>query len=215
MIRALLFDADGVVIDSEHIWDAGQTQLLAELGYAYDREVLKPQLIGKSSHEGTGIMLAHYGSSADVETIVNRRIEIIQELFRTQLEFVPGFLEFYNSVRASYKTCIATALDRRLYACVDERLKLTKLFDGNIFSIDEVERRSKPDPAIFLYSAKQLGVDPKECIVLEDSPHGLEGARRAGMKCIGFTTTLSREHLAAADQIVDSYSDINLSTLSS
>ncbi|MBI2426254.1 MAG: HAD family phosphatase [Candidatus Kerfeldbacteria bacterium] len=215
MIRALLFDADGVVIDSERLWDEGQTQLLTDLGYVYDRETLKPQIIGKSLREGTAIMLKHYGSSADVDAIVERRIKIVQDLFRDRLEFVSGFLDFYKKVRVSYKTCIATALNRRLFARADERLKLTKLFCGNIFSIDEVGRRSKPDPAIFLYSAKQLGVPPEECLVLEDSPHGVEGARRAGMKCIAFTTTLSRDHLTAADQIVDSYAEIDLSNLSS
>lgn len=95
---------------------------------------------------------------------------------------------------------------------VDVKLHIRELFENNIFSIDDVGRRSKPDPAIFVYSAQQLGVPPEECIVLEDSPYGIEAARRAGMKCIALTTTLPREQLQAADQIVNFYTDIHLYT---
>ena len=70
---------------------------------------------------------------------------------------------------------------------------------------------SKPEPDIFLHAAKMLGENPANCLIVEDAPAGVAAAKRAGMSCVALSTTHGREHLLDADQIVDSFSEINLS----
>ena len=107
------------------------------------------------------------------------------------------------------ETCIATASDDRLILLADEKLGLSKIFGaGKIFKISDVGNTSKPDPAIFLYSAARMNRAPEECMVIEDAPHGVAAAKNAGMYCVALTTTRPREELTRADIVVDSYGDI-------
>jgi HAD superfamily hydrolase (TIGR01509 family) len=129
------------------------------------------------------------------------------------VEFVPGFREFFRKVRATHKTCIATAMPEDLLAIVDTRLGLSVLFDGRIYSLTDVGQRSKPKPDLFLYAARRLAARPGNCVVIEDAPPGVEAARRAGMKCIALTTTYCRRKLSKVDIIVDSFKQIDLTTL--
>ncbi len=210
MIEAILFDAEGVVIDSETIWDKGQEIFLKRKGVNTDIKKLKLLLTGQSMIDGVRIMQELYGFSGDPKDLANERIEIIQELFKTRIDYIPGFKEFYSNLKGSYKTCISTSMNRTLLKDVDARLGLNNLFDHNVFSIDDVRGLSKPDPAIFLYSAEKLGVSPDRCMVIEDSPHGITAAKKAGMYCVGITTTYPYEILKEANQMVSSFSEIRI-----
>ena len=212
-IEAVIFDAEGVVVDSERIWDYGQEVFLARRGLRYDRGRLKPMLTGQSLRDGTRVLERECGLEGDTDKLAAERMEIVRHLFATDVGFVPGFREFFERVRARYRTCLATAMPPDLLALADERLGLTRLFGGQIFTLDDVDQRSKPDPAIFLFASSRLGVDPRACVVIEDAPHGVEAARRAGMLCIGITTTYEPENLAAADLVVSSFDEIDLSAL--
>jgi beta-phosphoglucomutase len=212
MIKAILFDAEGVVIDTEDIWDKGAIIFLEKRGIKYDREKVKSLLTGQSMIDGVKIMQNLYVEklTGDVKDLANERLEIIQKLFRTKIKFIPGFLEFYKNVSEKYKTCIATAMNKQLLKNVSEKLNLVSLFNKNIYSIDDVGGKSKPNPEIFLYSAKKLRVKPANCMVIEDAPHGITAAKRAGMYCVGITTTYSSKQLKDADQIVSQFKDIKI-----
>ncbi|MBI2530007.1 MAG: HAD family phosphatase [Candidatus Diapherotrites archaeon] len=210
MIDTIIFDAEGIVVDSEIIWDRGQEEFLRRRGFVYDRSRIKHLLTGKSLPEGVKILQREYGFKGDSEELAKERIEIVRELFRNQLSFISGFEEFYKKIAGKYKTCIATSMSKDLLEITDQRLGLSKLFNGNVFSIADVGYVSKPNPEIFLYSAKMLSSQPKYCLVIEDSPYGIEAAKRAGMRCIALTTTYERDKLKDADLVVDSYSQINL-----
>jgi beta-phosphoglucomutase len=79
----------------------------------------------------------------------------------------------------------------------------------------DVEQRSKPNPDLFLHAAGRLEARPENCVVIEDAPHGVEAARRAGMKCIALTTTYDRRKLSQADIVVDTFDQIDLATFTS
>jgi beta-phosphoglucomutase len=210
MIKAILFDADGVVIDTEGIWDKGTVIFLEKRGIQYDRKKVKSLLTGQSMKDGVKIMQNLYGEklTGNADDLANERIEIIQKLFRTKIKFIPGFLNFYQKINENYKTCIATAMNRQLLKDVNEKLNLIPLFNNNVYCIDDVGGKSKPNPDIFLYSAKKLGVKPANCMVIEDAPHGITAAKKAGMYCVGITTTYSNKKLKDADQIVSEFKDI-------
>jgi HAD superfamily hydrolase (TIGR01549 family) len=213
MIEAILFDAEGVVVDSEAIWDKGQILFLEKRGIKYDREMVKPLLTGQSMIDGVKVMKALPGYEnliGNDEELAQERMDIVQELFKIQIEFIPGFKEFHNQIKNKYKNCIATAMNRQLLKDVNGKLNLESLFGGNVFSIEDVGGKSKPDPAIFLYSAKKLGINPKNCLVIEDAPHGISAAKNARMYCVGINTTYPMDKLKKADQLVSSFDQIKI-----
>ena len=104
-------------------------------------------------------------------------------------------------------------MDEDLLRIIDRKLNLFKLFKDRVFSLADVGYQSKPNADIFLYAVRQLESKVKNCVVIEDAPHGVEAAKRAGIICIALTTTYDRDKLSAADVVVDSYSDIDLTAL--
>lgn len=210
MIKAIIFDCDGVVIDSEKAWDQSQEIFLERRKLKYNREKIKPLITGQSMINGVKIMKQFYGFTGDNKKLAEERTQIIQELMSNSVGFIPGFLEFYQEIKNKYLTCIATALHRSMLDNVAKNLRLNELFNNNLFSIDDVGGKSKPDPAIFLYAAKQLKVKPNECVVIEDSPNGIMAAKNANIYCIGITTTYPAHLLKQADQIVNSFEEIKI-----
>jgi len=215
MIEAILFDAEGVVIDSEAIWDKGQIVFLEKRGITYDREKVKPLLTGQSMIDGVRIMKSLSGYEnlvGDDEILAQERLDIVQELFKKEIAFISGFEEFHKRVNGDYKICIATAMDEKLLKDVDTKLDLTSLFGGNVYSISDVGGKSKckENPDIFLYSAEKLGVNPEKCLVIEDAPHGIDAAKSAGMYCVAINTTYDMNKLGEADQLVSSFSEIKI-----
>jgi beta-phosphoglucomutase len=208
MIDTIIFDADGVILDSEKLWDKGQEEFLKRRGFRYHRDQLKHLMTSTSPAEGVLVMQKHYGFTGDPGLLARERIEIVRSLFENELTLMEGFLDFFNSIKTSHKTCIATSLDQELLTLADTRLGLAGLFGRNIFTIAQVGHKGKPDPAIFLYAAQKMGSRPEQCLVIEDSPYGITAAKRAGMKCIGLATTYDRSMLKEADQVFGSFSEI-------
>lgn len=208
MIDTILFDTEGVVIDTEPMWDKAQEEFLRRRGVAYNRDKLKHLLSGRSALEAIEITKAACGITGDTRLLAEERAELVRRQLEEHVGFIAGFAEFFQRVRPAYKTCIATAMAEELLRIVDQRLKLAELFGGKIFSLAALGLRSKPHPDIFLHAARALGSTPETCLVIEDAPHGVEAARRAGMRCLAITTTYNREKLRGADRVVDSFAEI-------
>lgn len=209
--RAVICDLDGTVIDTERVWDTAARTLLGRRGKEFDREHVKPLMMGKHIHESTKILLEKHGIEENVDDVVHERRELVREILAKEVRYIPGADDFIRTIKATRAVAIATALERTLIGVVDEALKLSELFDGHVYSIEEVGNVSKPNPDIFLYAAKKVDVAPEHCIVLEDAPLGVQAAKNAGMTCIALTTTVPREKLTLADKVVDSYAEIQLS----
>ncbi|HEY1526407.1 MAG TPA: HAD family phosphatase [Candidatus Angelobacter sp.] len=210
MRDSILFDGEGVVIDSERIWDRGQEEFLQRRGIIYDREKIKPLLAGRSLEDGARILQSTYNFSGDPKTLAQERIAIVKDLFAHEVEFVPGFKEFYSRIQAAFKTCIATMMPQELLDVVIERLDLRTLFGSHIYCPGQGLLRGKPAPDLFLYAAKQLQSSPQQCIVIEDSPNGIEAAKRADMFCIGIATTFEPVRLNNADVVIRAFDEIEL-----
>ncbi|TXI29938.1 MAG: HAD family phosphatase [Nitrosomonas oligotropha] len=213
MIDTIIFDAEGIVIDTETIWDKGQAIFLQRRGFVYDRERIKPLLTGRTLAEGVEVMRQAYRFDGDTEALARERADIVRELFIHETAFIEGFLPFYESVRNRYKTCVATAMDQDLLKLVDQHLNLSALFENRIYTLDKVGYRSKPNPDIFLYAAQQLGSAPEHCVVIEDAPHGIDAAKSAGMCCIAISTTYDPGKLQKADFVVNAYAEIDLAAV--
>jgi len=211
VIEAILFDCDGVVLDSETIWDRCEAELLRRRGIAFDLERTKPLITGLSQQAGILLLQEQYGVEGDLDALVAERLEIICGLFEREVRFTAGFPEFFEErVRGRYATCIATSMPEELFAVADRRLGISRFFGSRVYFPTHVGGRAKPAPDLFLYAAGQLGVPPDRCLVIEDSPRGIEAARRAGMPVIGLATTHERELLEEADWVVGSFGEIEL-----
>ncbi len=198
--EALIFDAEGVVVDTEILWDKSQEILLARRGLPYDRDYLKPRMAGGTVLKGAKIMIGYYGLDEKPEELAAEREGIIRKLFESDIRFIPGFREFLQFARSKgLKDCIATSMQKSLMVKVNKKLHLDELFENRIYHIEDVGNAAKPHPDIFLYAAERLKTAPGECMVIEDAPHGIEAARRAGMHAVGLATTFKSAILETAD----------------
>jgi beta-phosphoglucomutase len=156
IIDTIIFDAEGVIFDSELVWDNGQIEFLGRRGIVYEREKLKSLLTGRALVEGVRVMQQMYGFPGKAEELAKERLSIVSNFFKDGVSFIEGFSEFYQKVQGKYKTCIATSLTEDLLAIVEKMLNLSGLFAGNLFSIADVRHIGKPQPEIFLYAARRL-----------------------------------------------------------
>lgn len=207
---AIIFDLDGVILDSEKIWDRGQEIFFGRRGIRYERDKIKPLMSGQSILAGARIMKEAFNLPEPPEAVARERVEIVRVLFQGEIPYVPGFEAFFEAVKTAHRTCVATAMEASLLELVDAKLGLRKRFGGHVYSVADVGNVGKPDPDLFLYAARQLESAPARCLVIEDSPNGIEAARRAGMQCVALTTTYPRDLLLGADLIVDAFDQIPL-----
>ncbi|HEX4494810.1 MAG TPA: HAD family phosphatase [Thermoanaerobaculia bacterium] len=209
-IEAILFDCDGVVLDSETVWDRCETEFLRRRGIAFDIARTKPLITGLGQRAGVLLLQEQYGVAGDPDELVRERLEIIRGLFAREVRFTPGFPEFYEEkVRGRYATCIATSMPEELFVVADRKLGVSRFFADRVYFPSHVGGRAKPAPDIFLYAAAQLATPPERCLVIEDSPRGLEAAHRAGMASIGLATTHGPEMLGRADRVAASFAEIS------
>ncbi len=208
-MEAIIFDMDGVILDSEPIWGEAETRLLAKRGKKYDSNI-KPKLMGRSQLEAMTILAQHYQLDEPIEALSRERLEIVRSLY-AQVNWMPGFLEFLEKVKTTdYKRAIATGTPQEIFNIANERLKLEERI-GICITADQIAR-AKPHPDIFLLAANKLGLEPNTCAVIEDSPNGILAAKAAGMYTIGITTTTPRDQLYA-DEVVDAFAEIDLRRL--
>lgn len=209
MIEAILFDCDGVILDSEDTWSLCEAEFLLRRGIVFEPERTKPLITGLGVMDSLRLLQEQYGFPGDLEALARERNDLISEMFAREVRLTEGFLEFFQkSIQGRFKTCIATSMAEEIFAVVDRKLDLSRLFEGRVYTPSHVGGRAKPEPDLFLYAAAQLESPPERCMVLEDSPRGIEAARRAGMTVVGLTTTHEREILTAADRVVGSFSEI-------
>lgn len=187
MFDAIIFDCDGVLVDSEVLVAEVEFDRLAGIGLTYERDDYFARFTGLS-------MVAFYERIAEESlmrlgrplpaTFAAECQAAVREAVRTRLQIVPGALAAVQTVcgrKAVASSSTAVALQNKL-----TRTGLHALFDPHIYSADHVAR-AKPAPDLFLHAAQALGVDPARCLAIEDSSNGVQAARAAGMTVWGFT----------------------------
>ena len=210
-LKAVLFDMDGVIIDSEPLWSKAEQELLARRNIRYSPQ-LKAVMMGRDSSEAVGFLIHHYDLKESVSDVVEERNQLIAGLFREFLRPMPHALQLVRSVNAAeIKTGLASSSPKELVDLALSRLNITGLFNF-ILSGDQVAR-GKPAPDIYLTAARELGVSCENCLVIEDAPHGVAAAKAAGMCCLAVSTSVSEPELAAADRVVRGFAEVDLQLL--
>lgn len=207
-LEAVLFDMDGVIIDSEPLWSEAERKLLARRDLRYSPE-LKEILMGRGSRETAGLLIEYYHLTESVDDIVEERDQLVADLFKEFLQPIPQALDLIISVRdAGIKTALASSSPEHLIELAMEKLRITGLFDL-ILSGEHVER-GKPAPDIYLKAATELGAAPGNCVVVEDAPSGVAAAKAAGMSCLAIRRNASESALATADRVVGDFAGVDL-----
>ena len=176
-LRGVLFDMDGLLVDSEPVWSVAETEVMDWLGGRFTLEV-KARLIGRRVDEACALLVEIAGSDVAPAEVERRLVARMCELFRADLPLLPGAVELVDAVRAAG---LATALVSSSYrALIDAALDSigAHRFDVTIGG-DEV-RHAKPDPEPYATAAARLGLHPADCVVVEDSVTGARSGEAAG-----------------------------------
>jgi len=208
MPKAIIFDLDGTVIDTERtVWVDSYIHLLRLYNLEDKRENLKHLTMGAKFEESTRILYDFYKIQDSFENFFENRRRLVQKGFAENVAFMDGFEEFYQRL-GNRKKAIATSMDEKFLKLTLGHLPLRSFFGEHIYIVADAGGKSKPHPDIFLYAAKKIDESPENCIVIEDAPKGITAAKNAGMKAIALTTSVSEEHFPHADHIVSSFSEI-------
>jgi HAD superfamily hydrolase (TIGR01509 family) len=179
-IRAVIFDLDGVLADSEPWWGQIDAQLLGEYGKAYHGEYHR-EVLGVSYQLAVEFYKKAFGISAPTEDLMRRRGEIATEFFANRVGLFPHVGEVLEQLHAmNLRLAVATSSVSASARPFLDRHQLTGFFDV-VVTGDEIER-GKPHPDIYLHAAEKLGLSPNECLVIEDSLSGIAAAKSAGMR---------------------------------
>ena len=178
--RAIIFDLDGVLADSEPWWNQIDAKLLAEYGAKYQGEYHR-DVLGVSYPLAVEFYKKKFGISAPTEEMMKRRGEIATEFFADRVGLFPATKEVLEELRnMKLRLAVATSSVGASARPFLDRHQLTKFFEV-IVTGDEIER-GKPAPDIYLHAAKKLGIAADECLVIEDSLSGIAAAKAAHMR---------------------------------
>ncbi|HEV2528654.1 MAG TPA: HAD-IA family hydrolase [Thermomicrobiales bacterium] len=181
-IDALVFDMDGLLVDSEPLADTSMKLFLQRHGHTA-REEYGPALLGRRLPEAVALFVEWYGLQGNFDDLVAELDQLRTEMITGNLSTMPGAAEIIDFGRqAGLRLALATS-NRRHQATISlEETGLTGLFDAEVTG-DEV-KRGKPAPDIFALAAERIGVDPVRCVVFEDAPAGVAAAAAAGMRSV-------------------------------
>lgn len=215
--KAIIFDMDGTITDSEHIWQQATKDLITSRGiFITDEQHLEldSKIKGLILPKSCSIIKDMFGLEHDIEFLAQEKQRRALALLAEGLRFIDGFERFHKTVIDNQVMVgIATNADDPTLAKSKEHLMLEKYFGEHIYNITHVNNKGKPEPDIYLHVARQLGVEPEYCIAFEDSAHGVRAAKRAGMFCVGINTAKNRAALHEADLIIEHYDEIELNDL--
>lgn len=201
-ITAVIFDMDGLLIDSEPIWAEAEARLLAGRGITFDQEFSK-LFFGRWISDALKGMQEQFGLQGDLDQLAREWAEHFCTICAERLPLRPGANEIIRHLHGRVPMAIASSSPRRVIDQVVRTFQWDRYIRGT--RAGEEVQNGKPAPDIFLAAAALLGVEPARCLVLEDSPAGVRAAKAAGMHCLAVPSRefFPLEAFAEADAICD------------
>ena len=208
MIEAVVFDLDGVLIQSEEVWDAVRERYVRERGGRYDEEIQRA-MMGMSAPEWSTFLHEDGGVPDEPEAINRDVVQLMLEAYRRELPLLPGAVEAVRRVAEAFPLALASSSNREIFETVLELAGLAECFRATVSS-EEVER-GKPAPDVYLEAARRLGVEPGRCAAVEDSHAGIRSAKSAGMRVVAIPNASyppDEEALQLADMTLASLDEL-------
>ena len=213
-VAAVVFDMDGVLTDTETIWDDVRRGLAAEAGVPWP-EGATEAMMGMSTPEWSEHLATAVGIPGTAPEVADRTIEAMAERYRDHLPTLPGAVETVHRLAAHWPLAVASSSPRRLIDSSLEALGLTDLFQVSV-STEEVAA-GKPAPDGYLRACELLGVDPTRAVAIEDSSNGLRSAAAAGLHVIAVPHEAfppAEDALALADVVVHGLAEVTVELVS-
>jgi HAD superfamily hydrolase (TIGR01509 family) len=203
---AIIFDMDGVIVDSEPRHERAFREVFKEMGYGETHGMDFPLYYGRSDRALWIDFIEKHQPAWSLEELAEWKQRRFLEIIRQEQPIFADLPELLEDLAPKYQLAVASG---SFHPVIDEVLGMKKLrrFFPVVVSVQDVPR-GKPAPDVFLRAAELLKVDPGHCCVIEDAAAGVEAALSAGMQVIGITNSLSAEKLARATHVVQSYAEI-------
>ena len=204
MIAGVVFDMDGVIVDTEQVWDEVREKLVADWGGRYSAESQRA-MMGMSSGEWSRYMHIELGLTQTPEEINDEVVVRMLQRYRVELPLIDGAVDAVRELSRSFPLAVASSSNRPLINAVLDTAGITDCFAATVSS--EEVARGKPSPDVYLEAARRLDVAPSACIAVEDSANGIRAAAAAGMHVIAFPNrhyAPDAEALALAHTVIDS-----------
>jgi HAD superfamily hydrolase (TIGR01509 family) len=208
MIEAVVFDLDGILVQSEELWDAARRELAESHGIDWP-DGATDAMMGMSSKEWSRYMHDEVGVPDSPEEINRKVLAWVEDRYRKDLPWIPGAREAVKRMAEKYPLGLATSSNREIIDLVMEVGGLDDLIQVTVSS-EEVDR-GKPAPDVYLEVTKRMRVDPKNAAAIEDSTNGLLAAHNAGMRVIAIPNDAhppAEKGLKVADVVLDSIEDL-------
>jgi beta-phosphoglucomutase family hydrolase len=189
-VQGAIFDLDGTLIDSVGLYTAADQKMLKEYGISFTRE-MKKEYVGMGNLDMMRAYRERFNLPDSPEKLLEKKNSYYLEMSRNGIKIFPKTVRLLERLKkAGYPLALASGSSP---AVIDELLAITGLKDyfTVVISSEEVER-GKPDPQIFLESARRLGLPPECCVVIEDSVHGVKAAKSGGMLCIAIPGAIQK-----------------------
>jgi HAD superfamily hydrolase (TIGR01509 family) len=209
-VEAVIFDLDGVLVDSEHVWDEVREELAHERGGRW-HDRAQADMMGMSSVEWSRYMHDVIGLEDPPEEIDGEVVRRMQARYAEQLPLVPGGIAAVRRLATGFRLGLASSSNRPLIDAVLSAAGIAALFEATVSS-EEVER-GKPAPDVYLEAARRLGVEPGRCAAIEDSANGIRAARDAGMRVIAIPNRRyppTDDALSLANLVLHSPADVTI-----
>jgi HAD superfamily hydrolase (TIGR01509 family) len=208
LIEAVVFDLDGVLLQSEEVWDGVRERYVRERGGRYDEEVQRA-MMGMSAPEWSRFLHEEAGVPAEPEEINRDVVALMLEAYENELPLLPGALEAVRRTAAEFPLALASSSNRAIFEEVLRLAGIADLFQATVSS--EEVKRGKPAPDVYLEAARRLGVSPERCAAVEDSHSGIASAKAAGMRVLAIPNASyppGNEALALADVTLASLEEL-------
>ena len=208
MIEAVVFDLDGVLVDSEQVWDEARQRLAEERGGRWHDRASR-DMMGMSSLEWSGYMHDVLGLPQQPEEINAEVVRRLGAIYREELPLMDGAVEAVERLAPCWPLAVASSSNRPLIDLVLELSGLERLFQATVSS--EEVAQGKPAPDVYLEAARRLDVAPGRCTAVEDSENGIRSAKAAGMRVLAIPNRQYPPEEAAleqADDVLDSLAEL-------
>jgi HAD superfamily hydrolase (TIGR01509 family) len=218
MIKAIIFDMDGVIVDSEPLWEKGAKVYFQKIGKTFPTSRRFKQFInlhfrGRNQKYIVSVLKKKFGLRGSYIKILRDRLLILFKIFDKELKLIPGALPLIKKFHQhGYLLLLASSSPKEVISYMVKRYKLKRYFK-KIISGDDF-RHGKPNPEIFIKGAGLLGEKPRDILVIEDSISGVQAAHRAGAKCIALKQPYTaNKYLKTADLVVKKLNQITIKKL--
>jgi beta-phosphoglucomutase family hydrolase len=212
MMKAVIFDLDGVIAETEHMHIQAEKQAMLKYGVKISEDELH-QYTGTTAKQMFTELIRKYKLNTTFDKILKEKEKILFRLLEKDVRPTKGVIELLHELKQmKLKLGIASSAHERLIDYTLEKFEIKQLFDS-VISAEDITH-GKPNPEILLVCARKLKVNPAECLVVEDAKLGVEAAKTAEMKCLGYRNPSSgKQDLSKADLITDDLSKLDIQKL--